>query len=80
MFGRQIFLEPVDNQYNERRNEYIRQFSANQGQGVSFNSPVNIPFLRNDGLTFDLNFLLLEDNDHGQRNNLYLRTLVYVHV
>ncbi|KAK1132482.1 hypothetical protein K0M31_013866 [Melipona bicolor] len=74
MFGRQIFLEPVDNQYNERRNEYIRQFSANQRQGVSFNSLVNISSLRNDGLMFDLNFILLEDNDHGQPNNLYLRT------
>lgn len=77
MFGRQTFLEPVDNQYNERRNEYIRQFFANQRQGVPFNSLVNIPSLRNDGLMFDLNFILLEDNDHGQPNNLYLRTLVY---
>ncbi|KAK9306041.1 hypothetical protein QLX08_003109 [Tetragonisca angustula] len=74
MFGRQTFLEPVDNQYNERRNEYIRQFSANQRQGVPFNSLVNIPSLRNDGLMFDLNFIFLEDNDHGQPNNL--RTLV----
>lgn len=76
MFGRQIFLELMDNQRNQRRNEFIRRLSANQGHGISFNELVNIPSLRNDGFLFDLNFILLEDNDYGQPNNLCFRTLV----
>ncbi|XP_017755230.1 PREDICTED: uncharacterized protein LOC108547292 [Eufriesea mexicana] len=74
MFGRQIFLEPVDNQRNHGHNEFIRQFSANQRNGIPFAEVLNVPSLRNDGLMLDLNFILVEDNDHGQPNNLYFRT------
>lgn len=77
MFGRQIFLEPVDNQRNHRYNEFLRQFSANQGHGVPFVDLLNVPSLRNDGLMLDLNFILVEDNDHGQPNNLHFPALVF---
>lgn len=78
MFGRQIFLKPVDNQHDERRNDYIRQLSPSQGHGIPFTELISVPYLRNDGLMLDLNFIFIDD-DHVQSNNLnnlYLQTLV----
>ncbi|XP_006618642.1 uncharacterized protein LOC102673251 [Apis dorsata] len=69
MFGRQIFLKPVDNQHDERRNDYIRQLSPSQGHGIPFTELISVPYLRNDGLMLDLNFIFIDD-DHVQSNNL----------
>ncbi|CAK9822824.1 hypothetical protein ANTRET_LOCUS1275 [Anthophora retusa] len=75
MFGRQIFLKPVDNQRDQRRcNEFLRQFCANQGQRIPFTELSNVPSLRNDGLMLDLNLILVEDTDRVPPNNAYYRT------
>ena len=83
MFGRQIFLKPVDNQHDERRNDYIRQLSPSQGHGIPFTELISVPYLRNDGLMLDLNFIFIDD-DHVQSNNLnnlYFQTLVlYIYI
>ncbi|KOC63278.1 hypothetical protein WH47_04727 [Habropoda laboriosa] len=75
MFGRQIFLEPVDNERDQRRrDEFFRQFCVNQRRGIPFTELTNIPSLRNDGLMLDLNLILVDDTDRVQPNNLYFRT------
>ncbi|XP_026671086.1 uncharacterized protein LOC108626991 [Ceratina calcarata] len=79
MFGRRIFLEPVDNHHDQRRrNEFIRQLSANQRHGIPFTELTSIPLptsSRNDGLMLDLNFILMDDSDRiRSNNNLYLQT------
>lgn len=77
MFGRQIFLDPTNSQRDQRRrNELLQQFAANQGHGIPFNELTAIPSLRNDGLMLDLNFVLFEDVNRIQPNNVYYRALV----
>ncbi|XP_034192881.2 uncharacterized protein LOC117610064 [Osmia lignaria lignaria] len=74
MFGRQIFLDSMANQQQQRRrNELLRQFLENQRHETPF-TELAIPSLRNDGLTLDLNFILLEDADRVQPNEMCLRT------
>nr|XP_012150335.1 PREDICTED: LOW QUALITY PROTEIN: uncharacterized protein LOC100882452 [Megachile rotundata] len=76
MFGRQIFLDSMNNESQQRRrNELLRQYLENQRHGTPF-TELAIPSLRNDGLTLDLNFILLEDADRVRSNEMCFRTLV----
>ncbi|XP_076667385.1 uncharacterized protein LOC143368491 [Andrena cerasifolii] len=75
MFGRQIFLESVSDQHDQRRrNELYRQLLGNQGHGTPITDLTNIPSPRNDGLTLDLNLIVVEDTDRLQPSDLYTRT------
>ncbi|XP_076392518.1 uncharacterized protein LOC100882452 isoform X1 [Megachile rotundata] len=74
MFGRQIFLDSMNNESQQRRrNELLRQYLENQRHGTPF-TELAIPSLRNDGLTLDLNFILLEDADRVRSNEMCFRT------
>lgn len=76
MFGRQISLEPVNDQTEQwRRNECLRQLLAARAiQAPSFAQLTRAAApLRNDGLTFDLNLILLDDTGCVQPADLYLR-------
>ncbi|XP_076283201.1 uncharacterized protein LOC143210325 [Lasioglossum baleicum] len=63
MFGRQIFLESVDDRSEQwRRNECLRQLLATRAQqGTPSAQLTRVPFSRNDGFTLDLNFIVLDD-------------------
>ncbi|XP_076657142.1 uncharacterized protein LOC143361546 [Halictus rubicundus] len=63
MFGRQIFLESVDDRSEQwRRNECLRQLlAARAQQGTPIAQLARVPFSRNDGFTLDLNFIVLDD-------------------
>ncbi|XP_033324295.2 uncharacterized protein LOC117219327 isoform X2 [Megalopta genalis] len=63
MFGRQLFLESVDDRNEQwRRNECLRQLvTMRTQQGPPIAQLTRMPLSRNDGFTLDLNLIVLDD-------------------
>ncbi|XP_078036170.1 uncharacterized protein LOC144469598 [Augochlora pura] len=85
MIGRQLFLESVDDQSEQwRRNECLQQLVAMRTQqALPIAQLTRMPLSRNDGLTLDLNLIVLDDpylrtsriNTHDQYLLEYIRQM-----